>query len=172
MIQWLRKKLEDLIPILFILAIVIGVIIIGIWCAIAKISFVYFLLDCIVLVIACIVTYGYLATVICIANSTEENTELLKRTNSLLSEIKSYADTVKNKLYVLDEISSKLDSVDAAEKSSASPSESKTETFDTVCMNGKMLAVKDDAAGKFFCPKCYAPVVETDFYCSNCNTKL
>lgn len=171
MIQWLRKKFEAWIPILFILTIVIGIIEAGFWCAVAR-NFVLFLFFCILLPILCIICYGFIATVICIANSTEENTELLKRTNSLLTEIKSCADTVKNKLYVLDEISSKLDSVDAAEKSSASPSESKTETFDTVCMNGKMLAVKDDAAGKFFCPKCYAPVVETDFYCSNCNTKL
>ncbi|MDE6737176.1 MAG: hypothetical protein K2J50_06710, partial [Treponemataceae bacterium] len=65
-------------------------------------------------------------------------------------------------------------------KSSASSSESKNETSDTVrvnsdgtvCINGKKLAVKDSAPGKYFCPKCHAPVVTTDFSCNNCNASL
>lgn len=175
MIYWLREKFEACIPILVILNIVISGIAVGIFFAM-KSGFVGFLvgaaIGCILSLIFCIVFYGFTATVICIANSTEENTELLERTTSLLTEIKSCADTVKNKLDALDEISSKLDSVDADEKSSASPSENKTETFDIVRINGKKFAVKDDATGKFFCPNCHASVITTDLYCNNCNTRL
>lgn len=168
MIQWLREKFEAWIKILVILTIVIDGIAGGILFASMSRGgfgrgvfsfFIGVIIFCLLSLIFCIVFYGFVATVICLAKSTE---------------------AIKDKLHVLDEISSKLNSVGAAEKSSASSSESKTETFDTVrinsdgtvCINGKKLAVKDNAPGKYFCPKCYAPVVTTDFSCNNCNASL
>lgn len=172
MIQWLRGKFEAWIKILVILTIVIDGIAGGILGAIlfavrsyGELAmgvlgfFIGAIVFCLLSLIFCIVFYGFVATVICLAKSTE---------------------AIKDKLYVLDEISSKLNSVGVSKKSSASSSESKTETFDTVrinsdgtvCINGKKLAVKDNAPGKYFCPKCYAPVVTTDFSCNNCNASL
>ncbi len=159
MIQWLREKFEAWIKILVILTIVIDGVIGGILGAMLFAGmrhgmgflgfFIGAIVGCLLSLVFCIVLYGFIATVICLAKSTEA-------------------------------IKDKLDSAGAAEKSSVSSSESKTETFEpvrinpdgTVCINGKKLAVKDDAPGKYFCPKCHAPVVITDFSCNNCNANL
>ena len=181
MIQWLKEKFEAWVTVLVVLTIAISGIVGGIFGYTMLRGFVGFVIGAVIAFFAslifCISVYGLIATVVCIANSTDKNTELLTNINSNL-------ETLNKKMSALDSILYKLDSVSAAKNVGVSPSgggtgsseisssETETETFDIITMNGKLFAVKDSAAGAFFCPKCHAQVVETDFYCGNCNARL
>ena len=183
MIQWLREKFETRVQSLVILTIAVVGIVAGVvgarlW------GFLGFVagasVGCFFALMYCIVVYGRIATLICIANSTEANTKLLDEIRLKLSDI----ETIKNKLNTLDDISSKLGSAkmnegvnvpiseNTTEKSNIRPSSNISERFDIVQIDGKVFAVKDSEAGKYFCPKCHARVVATDFACNNCNASL
>lgn len=161
MIQWLREKFEELVQVFVVLTIIIAGIAGGI-CGtmLTRGSVGFFLLGaaiaCLLAFVYCIVVYGLIATVVCIANSTEASTSVLNEIKSKLSDLAA----IKNKLNELDDISAKLSSV------------RQSDNFYTVQRDGKMFAVNDTEAGKYFCPKCHAEVVETDFSCSNCNASL
>lgn len=92
--EWLREKLEAWIPFFTVLTIVIGGISFGVLGAILF-EYVGFFIGVIIGVIfsfvVCVFWYGYVATVISIANSTEKNMELL-------AEIKLHVSDVKEKL--------------------------------------------------------------------------
>ena len=92
--EWLREKLETWLPFFTVLTIVIGGISFGVLGAILF-EYVGFFIGMIIGVIfslvVCVSCYGYLATVISIANSTEKNMELL-------AEIKLHVSDAKEKL--------------------------------------------------------------------------
>ena len=163
MIQWLKEKFVAWLQALVILTIVIAGIaggIVGAGPVHGAMKFIVFLIGaavaCFFALLYCVVVYGFIATVISIAKSSEENTKLLAEIKSKLSDLA----VIKNKLNELDDISAKPSSA---------------ESFDgghNVRVGNKVFAVKDGEAGKYFCPKCHVQVVETAFSCSNCNASL
>lgn len=97
MIYWLKEKFESWIGILVVLTVAIVGIASGVGGSISfgSIGFIIgALIGCILSIIYCVIFYGFIATVVCIAKSTEANTKLLGEIKTKLSDL----EAIKNKL--------------------------------------------------------------------------
>ena len=184
MIQWLKEKFEAWIGIIVVLTVILYGIIGGLTLAVYQNNSIFGFIIGAVLgglfgIIFCVIAYGLIATVVYIANATDNNMKILSEIKTKLNDIES----IKNQMSKLNEISSKLDSlkrVSTSEKSNSSndkknnteKNETPSDTSNTVQVGNKYFAIKDSEPGKYFCPKCHAQVAESAFSCSNCNKSL